>query len=73
MDFVMDFVISIIACCEIGFLNLISMGFLGVHFEGGGGSKSTPPLPLCLKPVRIMLETWKMGRKYTHICSLRRK
>ena len=52
----MDFVISIIACCEIGFLNLISMGFLGVHFEGGGGSKSTPP-PLCLKLVRIMLET----------------
>ena len=38
--------------------NLISMGFLGVNFEGGGGCKSTPP-PLCLKLVRIMLETLK--------------
>ena len=44
----MDFVISIIACCEIGFLNLISMGFLRVHFEGGGGSKSTKALLMLL-------------------------
>ena len=49
------------------FLTLIWVGFLGVHFEGGGG-KITP----CLKPVRIMLETSNLARKYTPICSFRK-
>ena len=48
-------------------LTLISMGFLGVRFEVGG-SKITPPPP-CLTPVRIMLETSDLGRKYTPIYS----
>ena len=41
----------------------------GVHFEvGEGGLK----LPLGLKLVRIMLETWNLAGKYTHICSFRK-
>ena len=42
-------------------LTLIWVGFLGVHFEGGGGVK----LPPSLKLVRIMLETSNLARKYT--------
>ena len=34
----------------------------------GGGGKITP----CLKPVRIMLETSNLARKYTPICSSRK-
>ena len=50
------------------------MGFLGARFKVVGDDKipPTPRLPisfLCLKLVRIMLETWKLVRKYTPICS----
>ena len=41
--------------------------FMG-SFWGGVGGKITP----CLKPVRIMLETSDLARKYTPICSLRK-
>ena len=44
---------------------------LGVLFRGsfwGGGQKITR----CLKLVRIMLETWHLVRKYTHIFSFRK-
>ena len=54
------------------FLVLIWVGFVGVHFEvcaeGGVWVIKTTP---CLKLVRIMLETWKLVRKYTHVCSFR--
>ena len=49
------------------------MGSLGVRFEVevgvGSGDKITPrpPPTLCLKVVRIMLGTWNLIRKYTHI------
>ena len=53
----------------------IRVGFLRVHFAGGGGGegagvrgKITP----CLKLFRIMLETWNLVRKYTHIISFRK-
>ena len=36
----------------------------------GSNGKITPPS--CLKLVRIMLETWYLVRKYTHICSFRK-
>ena len=49
-------------------LTLIWVGFLGFHFEVGGGVKLLP----CLKLVRFMLETWNLVRKYTHICSVRK-
>ena len=50
-------------------LTLIWVDFLGVRFEvGGGGVKITP----CLKPVRIMLETSNLARKYTPIRSFRK-
>ena len=52
---------------ELILLILIWMGLLGVRFEVGG-CKITP----CLKLVRIMLETWNLGRKCTHICSFRK-
>ena len=42
-------------------LTLIWVGFLGVGFEVRG-SKITP----CLKPVRIMLETWQIWHVSTH-------
>ena len=44
------------------------MGFLGVHFEVVGGGKIT----LCLKPIRIVLETSNLTRKYTPIFSFRK-
>ena len=54
---------------HIFLLTLIWMGFLGVRFEvGEGGGKNTP----CLKPVRIMLETSNLARKYTPICSFKK-
>ena len=40
-------------------LTIIWVGFLGVRFEGGGGSK----IILCLKPIRIKLETSNLARK----------
>ena len=50
-------------------LTLIWLGFLEVQFEVGveGGE-----IPLCLKLVRIMLQTSNLARKYTHIFSLRK-
>ena len=44
-------------------LTPIWVGFLGVRFEGGG---NYPPY---LTPVRIMLETSSLARKYTTIFS----
>ena len=49
-------------------LTLIWVGVLGVRFEVEGGGKITPRL----KPVRIMLETSNLARKYTPICSFRK-
>ena len=43
-------------------ITLIWVGFLGVRFEVGGVK-----LPLCLKLVRILLETSNLARKYTPI------
>ena len=44
-------------------LTLIWVGFLGVRFAVVVvGGKISPP---CLKPVRIMLETLNLARKYT--------
>ena len=48
-------------------LTLIWLGFLVVRFEVGWVN-----LPPCLKPVRIMLETSNLARKYTPICSYRK-
>ena len=45
-------------------LTLIWVGFLGVPLEVEGRGKITPP---CLKLIRVMLETWNLTRKYTHI------
>ena len=47
--------------------NLVRV-FGGSFWGGGGGGKITP----CLKPVRIMLETSYLPRKYTPICSFRK-
>ena len=44
------------------------VGFLGVRFEVGERGKITP----CLKLVGIMLETWNLAGKYTHISSFRK-
>ena len=46
------------------------MGLLGfvLRRRRGGGAKTTP----CLKLVRIVLETWYLVCKYTHICSFRK-
>ena len=51
------------------------MGFLGGLFWGG--NKSTPPPlppsnPFFWKLVRIMLESWNLVRKFTHICSCKK-
>ena len=46
------------------------VGFLGVHFEvggGGGGRAREIKITLCLKLDRIMLGTWNFVRKYAHI------
>ena len=56
-------------------LNPIWVGFLGVRFEVGEGLnlQFTPPsLQPCLEPVRIMLETLNLVRKYIHICGFRK-
>ena len=47
------------------YFTLIRVGFLGVHFGVGEGRP-------CLKLVRIMLETWNLVGKYTHIFSFRK-
>ena len=52
--------------CSIVSLTLIWLGFLGILFEVGSGDI---PSRLCLKLVRIMLETSNLARKYTPICS----
>ena len=49
-------------------LTLIWVGFIGVHFEVGGGGVKL----LRLKLVRIMLEASNLARKYTPICNLRK-
>ena len=49
-------------------LTLISLDFVRGSFWGGEEGKITP----CLKLVRIMLETWNLLRKYTHIFSFRK-
>ena len=46
---------------------LMWVGFLGAQ----GVKLPTPPPPTCLKLVRIMLETWDLVCKYTHIYSFR--
>ena len=62
-------------------LTLIWVGFLEVRFEvgdsaGGGGGKNPlfliPPPSASLKPVRIMLETWRLLRKHKPIWSFRK-
>ena len=53
---------------HIFLLTLIWMGFLGVRFEVGEGGVKIPRL----KPVRIMLETSNLARKYTPICSFKK-
>ena len=50
------------------FKSLIWVDSLEVRFEVGGGGK----FPLCLKLVRIMLETWDLVRNYTQICRFRK-
>ena len=55
--------------CSIVSLTLIWLGFLGIRFEVGSGHI---PSRLCLKLVRIMLETSNLARKYTRICSFRK-
>ena len=58
----------------LGILDDSLLGILGRAFQGfvlrwvGVGVK----LPLCLKLVRIMLETSNLVRKYTSICSFRK-
>ena len=64
----------------LAFLILMWLGFLGIRFEVGAGRNPPPPQPpqlshpplLCLKLVRIMLETSNLARKYTLICSFRK-
>ena len=46
-------------------LTLIWVDFLGVRFEVWG-------VPPCLKPVKIMLETSNLARKYISVCSFRK-
>ena len=49
--------------------------FRGSFWDGGSGPRllPSPPLsPSCLKPVRIMLETWHLACKYRSICTFRK-
>ena len=46
---------------------LFRASFWGLRLEGWGDK-----ITLCLKPITIMLETWNVTRKYTHICSFRK-
>ena len=48
-------------------LTLIWVGFLGARFEVGRGVKLAR-----LKLIRIMLETWNLVHKFTHIFSFRK-
>ena len=62
--------LGVIECSEVvAALTLILVGFLGVRFAVGGGVKLPRP---CLKPVRIMLETSNLARKYRPICRSRK-
>ena len=47
---------------KICILNLIWVGFLGVSFAVGEGSKTTP----CLNVVRIILEAWNLVSTHTY-------
>ena len=49
-------------------LTLISLDFFSGSFWGGEEGKITP----CLKLLRIMLETWNLLGKYTHIFKFRK-
>ena len=55
---------------QVILLTLIWVGFLGVRFEVGG--TIIPPPPSYLKLVKVMLETWNLICKCTHICSFRK-
>ena len=44
-------------------------GLFRGSFWGGGGGRG---ITLCLKLVRMMLETWNFVRKFAHICSFRK-
>ena len=49
------------------------MAFLRVGFEVGGGKgwlNLPSPTACLLKLVKIMLETWNLVHKYTHICRI---
>ena len=63
-----NFVYQILVNLYIVFkLNLIWVGSLVVCFEVRGGK-----ITLCLKRVRIVLQTWNLFRKYTHKFSSRK-
>ena len=59
---------TIVRSWKFCILILIWVVFLGVPFAKGVGSKITS----CLKLVRIMLKTWNLVHKYTHVYSLRK-
>ena len=54
-------------------LTIIWVRFLGVSFEVEERLKLTQSTISCLKPVRIMLETWQLLRMYIHICDFSTK
>ena len=54
-------------------LTIIWVHFLGVSFEVEERLKLTQSTISCLKPVRIMLETWQLLRMYIHICDFSTK
>ena len=54
-------------------LTIIWVHFLGVSFEVEEQLKLTQSTNSCLKPVRIMLETWQLLRMYTHVCDFSTK
>ena len=54
-------------------LTIIWVRFLGVSFEVEERLKLTQSTISCLKPVRIMLETWQLLRMYTHMCDFSTK
>ena len=50
-------------------LTIIQVRFLELRLEVEGGVKYSP---VCLKLIRVMLETSSLARKYTHISSFRK-